>query len=61
MSRRGNSHDNAVAGSFFQSLKRERIKKNIYGTRQEARRDIFDYIQSFITVSVDMVLAIRCY
>lgn len=30
MSRRGNCHDNAVAESFFQLLKRERIKKKIY-------------------------------
>ncbi|WP_457976027.1 IS3 family transposase [Enterobacter sp. SA197] len=45
MSRRGNCHDNAVAESFFQLLKRERIKKKIYGTREEARSDIFDYIE----------------
>ncbi|QQO72296.1 IS3 family transposase [Morganella morganii] len=47
MSRRGNYHDNAVAESFFQLLKRERIKKKIYGTREEARSDIFDYIEMF--------------
>ncbi|MGC6555895.1 IS3 family transposase [Escherichia coli] len=47
MSRRGNCHDNAVAEGFFQLLKRERIKKKIYGTREEARRDIFDYIEMF--------------
>jgi len=28
-------------------LKRERIKKKIYGTREEARSDIFDYIEIF--------------
>ncbi|VDZ71540.1 transposase insF for insertion sequence IS3A/B/C/D/E/fA [Atlantibacter hermannii] len=61
MSRRGNCHDNAVAESFFQLLKRERIKKKIYGTREEARSDIFDYIEMFITVSVGMVLANRCH
>ncbi|TDV04470.1 integrase-like protein [Raoultella planticola] len=61
MSRRGNSHDNAVAESFFQLLKRERIKKKIYGTREEARSDIFDYIECFITVSVGMVRVIRCH
>ncbi len=33
--------------SFFQLLKRERIKKKIYGTREEARSDIFDYIEMF--------------
>lgn len=47
MSRRGNCHDNAVAESFFQLLKRERIKKKICGTREEARSDIFDYIEMF--------------
>lgn len=47
MSHRGNCHDNAVAESFFQLLKRERIKKRIYGTRDEARSDIFDYIEMF--------------
>ncbi|BFU34514.1 hypothetical protein GPC19245_24970 [Enterobacter asburiae] len=46
MSRRGNRHNNAVAESFFQLLKRERIKKKIYGTREE-RSDIFDYIEMF--------------
>ncbi|WP_071820601.1 IS3 family transposase [Citrobacter rodentium] len=47
MSRRGNCHDNAVAESFFQLPKRERIKKKIYGTQEEARSDIFDYIEMF--------------
>jgi len=47
MSRRGNCHDNAVAESFFQLLKRERIKRKIYNTRDEARSDIFDYIELF--------------
>lgn len=47
MSRRGNCHDNAVAESFFQLLKRERIKRRVYSTRSEARSDIFDYIEMF--------------
>ena len=42
MSRRGNCHDNAVAESFFQLLKRERVKRRIYNTRDEARADVFD-------------------
>lgn len=50
MSRRGNCHDNAVAESFFQLLKRERIKRRIYLTRDEARSDIFDYIELFYNV-----------
>ena len=45
MSRRGNCHDNAVAESFFQLLKRERIKRRIYPDRQTACADIFNYIE----------------
>ena len=37
MRRRGNCHDNAVAESFFQLLKRERIKRKTYADREEAR------------------------
>lgn len=47
MSRRGNCWDNAVAESFFSSLKKERIRKTIYKTRDLARADIFDYIEVF--------------
>lgn len=47
MSRRGNCYDNAVAESFFQLLKRERIKRRTYKNREEARSDIFDYIEMF--------------
>ena len=47
MSRRGNCHDNAVAESFFNLLKRERIRRRTYRSRQEARRDVFDYIEMF--------------
>jgi len=47
MSRRGNCHDNAVAESFFQLLKRERIRRKIYSTRDEAKQDVFDYIEMF--------------
>lgn len=47
MSRRGNCWDNAVAESFFGSLKKERIRKQIYRTRDQARADIFDYIEMF--------------
>lgn len=44
MSRWGNCWDNAVAESFFSSLKKERIRKRIYKTRDLARADVFDYI-----------------
>lgn len=47
MSRRGNCHDNAVAESFFNLLKRERIRRNVYRSRDEARADVFDYIEMF--------------
>lgn len=47
MSRRGNCHDNAVAESFFNLLKRERIRRRTYRTREEARKDVFDYIKMF--------------
>lgn len=47
MSRRGNCYDNAVAESFFSNLKKERIKKRIYSTREEARQEVFDYIEVF--------------
>lgn len=47
MSRRGNCHDNAVAESFFQLLKRERIKRKIYITREDAKSDVFNYIEMF--------------
>jgi len=47
MSRKGNCWDNAVAESFFSSLKKERIKKHIYKTRDLAHADIADYIEAF--------------
>jgi len=46
-SRRGNCHDNAVAESFLQLLKREKIKRRKYRTRLEARHDVFEYIGRF--------------
>ncbi len=47
MSRKGNCHDNAVAESFFSLLKKDRVKRKIYKTRDEARAEIFDYIECF--------------
>ena len=47
MSRRGNCFDNAVAESFFSSLKKERIRRRIYQSREEARADVFEYIEVF--------------
>jgi hypothetical protein len=47
MSRKGNCWDNAVAESFFSSLKKERIKKQIYKNRDLAITDVADYIETF--------------
>ncbi len=47
MSRKGNCWDNAIAESFFGSLKTERIFFVNYKTRENARRDIVDYIEMF--------------
>ena len=47
MSRSGNCHDNAGAESFFQLLKRERIRRRTYATREAARQDVFEYIEMF--------------
>ena len=47
MSGTGNCYDNAVVESFFGLLKRERVNRKYYVTREEARQDIFDYIEVF--------------
>ena len=47
MSRSGNVWDNAAMESFFSSLKTERIRGHVYRTRDEARADVFDYIERF--------------
>ncbi len=47
MSRKGNCWDNAPTESFFNSLKNERVHDTRYGTRAEAKIDLFDYIELF--------------
>jgi len=47
MSRKGNCWDNAVAESFFHTLKVELIHGKTYNTRQEAKTAIFEYIEGF--------------
>jgi hypothetical protein len=47
MSLTGNCWDNAVAESLFSSLKKERIKKQIYKNRELAIADVADYIDTF--------------
>ena len=43
----GNCWSKAVAESFLSSLKKERIKRRIYVSRQETKSDAFDYIEGF--------------
>jgi putative transposase len=50
MSRSGNVWDNAAMESFFSSLKTERTVRKTYRTRNEARADVFDYIECFYNV-----------
>ena len=47
MSRSGNVWDNSAMESFFSSLKTERVHRRQYQLRDEARADVFDYIERF--------------
>ena len=47
MSRRGNCYDNAVAESFFKTLKKELVRKQVFLTREIAASKIFEYIEMF--------------
>ena len=47
MSRSGNVWDNAAMESFFSSLKTERVARKIYRTRNQAKAEVFDYIERF--------------
>jgi len=47
LSRSGNVWDNAAMESFFSSLKVERVARKLYRTRDQARADVFDYIERF--------------
>lgn len=47
MSSSGNCYDNAAVESFFGLLKRERVNRVRYRTREEARADLFEYIEVF--------------
>lgn len=47
MSRSGNCWDNAVMESLFSTLKTERCSRKVYRTCDEARADVFDYIERF--------------
>jgi putative transposase len=47
MSRKGNCLHNAPMESFFNSLKNEQVFHADYATREEAKRDVFEYIEGF--------------
>ena len=47
MSRSGNVWDNAAMESFFSSLKIERTARKVYRSRDQAKADVFDYIERF--------------
>ena len=47
MSRKGDCWDNSVVESFFGSLKQERVHHAFYATREDARRDVLNYITMF--------------
>jgi putative transposase len=47
MSRRGNCWANAVAESFLSSLKKESIRRRVHHSVEEAKADVFDYIEMF--------------
>jgi putative transposase len=51
MSRQGNCWDNAVAESFFSSLKKEHVKKKIYKNRWIAHGAIAEYIEAFYNLT----------
>ena len=47
MSRAGEVWDNSAMESFFSSMKTERIARKVYRSREQARADVFDYIERF--------------
>ena len=47
MSRSGNVWDNAAMESFFSTLKTERTERKVYRSRNQARADVFDFIERF--------------
>jgi putative transposase len=47
MSRAGDVWDNSAMESFFSSLQIERVNRRVYATRDEAKADVFDYVERF--------------
>lgn len=51
MSRKSNPYDNAIMESFYRTLKRELVQDAHYDNPDQARQDIFSYIESTTTLS----------
>lgn len=51
MSEKGNCWDNAVAESFFKSLKKECVYRNAYLTRKEAELSVFQWIETWYNIN----------
>lgn len=51
MSRQENCHENAVANSFFANLKKEKIRRKRFATRDDAKQAMFNYIELFYNPS----------
>ena len=47
MSRKGNCWDNAIAESFFHTLKTELVHENSYATREAAKQSLFQYMEGY--------------
>jgi len=47
MSRKGNCCDNAVAESFFKTLKSDLVYKTYFYTKKQAKREIFEYMEFY--------------
>jgi len=47
MSRAGEAWDNSAMESLFRSMKNERTTRKVYRTREQARANVFDYIERF--------------
>jgi putative transposase len=53
MSREGNCWDNAVAESYFATLKMQLVRNHVFPTREAARSDVFEYIEGISTIVVE--------
>ena len=58
MSRRGDCWDNAVAESFFHTLKTECVYHEYYSTREEAKKKVFSMTLKFFTIVQDYILIV---